>query len=96
MVTVIEEWIFEVGDGTVGIFGEWWIHNTCPVEDADGTCEEWIVEAVRISPYDRRYVTRLVCNDCGAEHVITEDAFDPPESWWDEMDATHAGAFHDV
>lgn len=29
------EWVFETGDPSVGIFGDYWIHEACPVPEPE-------------------------------------------------------------
>lgn len=89
-----EGWSYEVGDPSVGIFGEGWVHEACPVEapDPDHEPDQVVLSTERIDDQTVRYLYRLTCYDCGATAEVAENEWEPTpeleeqmEREWDEM-----------
>lgn len=75
-----EGWSYDPSDSSVGIFGDGWIHEDCPLPDIEEYAEAWGVgPAVFVGTGVSRlvrYQDRLVC-PCGAETTVTHVEWDP-------------------
>lgn len=71
-----EHWTFEPADPSVGIFGEGWIHEICPVEYDQGVTTESRLSGrkVRAGVVYADETHTLTCNDCGATTQFTDEA----------------------
>ena len=85
------EWVFETGDPSVGIFGDYWIHEACPVPEPEvGDIPEVEVTEIASERVDDQTVRRLFklhCPACGQSTEATSDEWDPTDEAMDRIEA---------
>lgn len=76
-----EGWFLDRGDPSVGIFGEEWVHEDCPIVQGPGNGE------TKGSDHESKQITRpdyhgmsqfshiLTCKDCGEQVVFDTEEF---------------------
>jgi hypothetical protein len=81
--TAPEQWSYEHGDPSVGIFGGSWVHETCPLPDIDPDADIEVIEEVVSSTHQgnginrTRVVTYKLTCSCGMTTTVDDHEWDP-------------------
>lgn len=82
---------FDPGDPSVGMFGDAWIHEACPVwgrrsVDLENEVDERILAVTRTGPMTERTWYLLTCRDCAQQVIVHRDDYAPTEEVEAEME----------
>ena len=82
-MTAPEGWVCDPADPSVGIMGDLWLHDACPLVTEDPSEVTCVAEeALPSGEGVQRFTTitwRLTCADCGATTTFETREWDPDE-----------------